>query len=72
MSYQFISRDDKLNIIYNQRSCDFVNHFVFDVFFAIQLLLHVAAKTKNEVGDFIHFLGSLHAFEKDMKGRGIF
>jgi thymidylate synthase len=72
VSYQFLLRDGHLNIIYNQRSCDFINHFIFDVFFTVMLMVHVAQRIGSEVGDFTHFIGSLHSFRKDLDGRGIF
>lgn len=72
VSYQFMLREDKLVVIYNQRSCDFVKFFGADVFFTVQLLQYVARKIGKEPGQFIHFLGSLHAFAGDLKGKDIF
>ncbi len=72
MYYQFYKRNNKLNMIYTMRSCDFLTHFVHDVFFAIHLLGHVAQGTGSEIGNFVHFIGSLHAYQKDLKERGIF
>jgi thymidylate synthase len=72
VSYQFVLRQGKLSVIYNQRSCDFMNFFLADVYFTIELLKHVCAQTGNEPGEFIHFLGSLHAFAGDLEGRNIF
>jgi len=70
--YQLFYRSGKLNMIYSMRSCDFLTHFVHDVYFAIGILRYVAKELDWDVGFFIHFLGSLHAFRKDMEGRGIF
>ena len=72
MYYQFIIRNDKLNLFYTMRSCDFLKHFVGDVALAISLQGYVAKKLGYEVGGFTHFIGSLHSFYKDMKDRGIF
>ena len=72
MHYQMAARDGKLSMIYVMRSCDFLVHFVHDVYFAIGMLRHVAKHTGLEVGNFTHFLGSLHAYAKDMEERGIF
>lgn len=72
VSYQFIARDEKLNVIYNQRSCDFVNFFLADVYFTVVLLEYIAKMTGFIVGDFTHFLGSLHTFRGDLKGKDIF
>ena len=72
VSYQFIQREGKLSVIYNQRSCDFQKFFMADVYFTCQLLEEVAWRVGCQVGDFIHFLGSLHAFAGDLEGREIF
>jgi thymidylate synthase len=72
VSYQFMIREDKLHVIYNQRSCDFVNFFLADVYFTLKLRDYVASEVGVEVGDFTHFLGSLHAFAGDLKGKEIF
>jgi thymidylate synthase len=72
VSYQFIQRDKTLSVIYNQRSCDFQNFFIADVYFTYELLMEVAFRVGCGVGDFIHFLGSLHAFAGDLEGREIF
>jgi len=72
LTYQFLLREDKLVLIYNQRSCDFIKFFPSDVWLTVQLLKHVAYKIGKEPGQFIHFLGSLHAFAGDLKGKDIF
>lgn len=72
ISYQFMRRDDALHVVYTQRSCDFVAFFPYDVFFTCKLLMFVAAQLGIAVGTFTHFLGSLHAFAKDLEGRNIF
>lgn len=72
LTYHFMLREDKLVLIYNQRSCDFIKFFASDVYITIKLLLFVADAIGKEPGQFIHFLGSLHAFQKDLKGRNIF
>jgi thymidylate synthase len=72
LTYQFLLREDKLCLIYNQRSCDFVKFFPADVFLTVGLLQYVANQIGKEPGQFIHFLGSLHAFAGDLKGKDIF
>lgn len=72
LTYQFMVRDNKLTLIYNQRSCDFVKFFPSDVWLTVQLLQHVADEIGKEPGQFIHVLGSLHAFAGDLKDREIF
>ena len=72
LTYQFLIRNGKLNLLYSQRSCDFITFFTADVYLTIALLKHVAASIGIEEGFFIHFIGSLHAFAKDLEGRNIF
>lgn len=68
LTYQFLLREDRLDLIYNQRSCDLKKFFASDVFCTIDLLEHVAKRVDAQPGKFIHFLGSLHAFKKDLEG----
>ena len=72
MHYQFYLRGGQLHMIYVMRSCDFLTHFCHDVFLAIRLLQHVASQIGAEPGHLTHFIGSLHAYRKDMTARGIF
>jgi len=72
LTYQFMIRANKLHLIYNQRSCDFIKFFGADVFLTIQLMKHIAEELRIEAGNFTHFLGSLHAFHGDLKDRNIF
>lgn len=72
MYYQFVLRNEQLNLIYTMRSCDFLNHYLKDVYLAYDLLDYVANAIEANTGDLTHFLGSLHAFKSDMKKRGIF
>jgi len=72
LSYQFYIRGGQLNLIYTMRSCDFLTHFVHDVYLACGLLKYVAEELGVPAGHFVHFIGSLHAYKKDLAGRGIF
>jgi thymidylate synthase len=72
MYYQFYNREGRTHMIYTMRSCDFLTHFCHDVALALMLLEYVADKLGNPKGMFTHFIGSLHAYHKDMKARGIF
>lgn len=72
LTYQFMIRNNKLHLIYNQRSCDFIKFFGPDVYFTIGLLRYVADKVRVDPGNFTHFLGSLHAFAGDLESRNIF
>ena len=72
LTYQFLIRDGKLNLIYHMRSCDYYTHFKFDVALAILLLHYVARKLKVDRGYFTHFIGSFHVFRKDWEKAGVF
>ena len=72
LTYQFMIRNSKLHLIYNQRSCDFIKFFGADIFLTVQLMHHVTNALDLEPGNFTHFLGSLHAFTGDLKDRNIF
>jgi thymidylate synthase len=72
ISYQFVRRDDGLTLIYNQRSCDFMQFFATDVYITCRLLLEIADLLNIKPTRFVHFLGSIHAFAKDLEGRDIF
>lgn len=67
MFYQFIPRDGKLDVIYTMRSCDFGEHFKYDIWHAAMLQEVIAGFTDMKVGDLIYFAGSLHMFKKDKK-----
>ena len=74
LTYHFMIREGRLNLIYQQRSCDFVNFLAPDVYFAIGLLDFVAGAINVDSGQFIHNINSLHAFRGDLEktGRSIF
>jgi len=72
LTYQFLLRDDKLSLIYSERSCDFIKFFSTDVYTSIILLDFIADRIGAVPDKFIHFLGSLHAFAGDLKEKNIF
>ena len=70
MYYQFLIRpngkgEKVCNIIYNQRSADFVGHFGDDVYLAWRLMEYVAGAVGVKPGYLYHQLGSLHAYQRD-------
>lgn len=65
MYYQLMVRDERVNIIYNQRSADIVNHFGNDVYLAWRLMEYIAEKIDMRTGYLFHNIGSLHAYKKD-------
>lgn len=72
MYYQLMRREDKLDLIYTMRSCDFLTHFPIDLMLALRMQDYVANRLGVPAGLFTYFTGSLHAYSKDMKTRGIF
>jgi len=74
LGYQFLMRNNKLDIFYPLRSCDFVRHWRDDCYLAIRLLLWVLdecrkrnPKVWNEVtpGEFVMHVTSFHIFVND-------
>jgi len=68
LGYHFMLRGGQLHITYMMRSCDFVTHYGNDVALATMLLEYIARMTKKKMGSFNHFVGSLHAYRKDLEG----
>lgn len=68
MYYQALIRDGKLNMIYNIRSNDLFTHWCWDIWLAITLQEYIASSLGIEVGFFMQQIGSLHGYQKDMKG----
>ncbi len=71
MYFQFLVRDDpiigpQLHIIYNMRSCDFVNFFPLDIYRAAALKKYVAEKLEIGEGSLTMFIGTLHAYNLDV------
>lgn len=72
MYYQFLIRNGSLDGIYTMRSCDFLTHAPVDWWLAIKLMDHIAREVGVPLGYFHYFTGSLHAYRREMKARGIF
>lgn len=67
MSYQFLIRDGKLDMITNMRSQDLIKGFPNDTteFQWIQEI--IAGLVGCDVGSYYHIVGSLHIYESDLK-----
>lgn len=65
MYYQILVRDNRVHIIYNQRSADVVTHFGNDIYLAWRLMEHIAEAIDMTPGYLYHNIGSLHAYKKD-------
>jgi thymidylate synthase len=70
--YQIMIREEKVDLVYAMRSCDFLVHFPVDIMLAMRLQTWFADRLEKGVGLFTYFTGSLHSYAKDMKKRGIF
>ena len=68
LGYLFQIRDNALHITYLQRSCDFALHFINDIYLAHMLQAWVAGTVEIRIGRFIHWIGSMHVFNKDVAG----
>jgi len=76
LGYHFLMRDDRLNVFYPIRSCDFVRHMRDDLYLAVRLLLWMLARARvyNEAawkdvkpGMLTFWAGSLHCFINDYR-----
>lgn len=71
MYYQLIIRENRLHIIYNQRSADVVTHFGNDIFLAWQLKEYITQVLRSKgmkdlkPGYLYHNIASLHSYRKD-------
>lgn len=76
MYYQFLRRKregkEYLDIIYTMRSCDFYTHLIYDIGLTMGICAWTAVVLGVEIGHFIHFIGSLHAYKRDYQKKGIF
>jgi len=68
LGYLFQIRQDKLNMVYIMRSCDFVTHFQNDVYLSFRLQQFISNKVGVPVGSFTQFIASLHIYQKDADG----
>jgi hypothetical protein len=77
IGYQFLMREDKLNVLYTIRSCDLLRHFADDVYMACRLGQWVREACEQhegpelewvdvEMGRLFMHIGSLHVFEGDL------
>jgi thymidylate synthase len=69
--YQFLLRENKLHIIYAQRSADAYNHLGNDIWLAYRLMEYMVMEIRERTGRDIrngylyHNIGSLHVYRKD-------
>lgn len=73
IGYHFLMRDNRLDINYHIRSCDFVRHFRDDCYLTVRLLLWMLETLRGfderwqdvQPGLFVMQIGSLHIFRND-------
>lgn len=74
MYYDFLLREGRLNILYHQRSSDFIDHFGNDVYLAWRLMEYMVHLVNQQLsswskpiktGYLYHTIDSLHAYKKD-------
>ncbi len=67
LTYQFFIRNNKLHVIYSQRSCDYTLFYAADVYTTIMLMIYIAQEVGIDPGYFYHNIGSLHTFKANVK-----
>lgn len=72
MYYQFIRRDNRLDMVYTMRSCDLLTHHPIDIMLAARMHLRMATVLDLTIGMLTYFTGSLHAYKEDLEKLGIF
>lgn len=65
LHYQFLRRRGMLDLFYVMRSSDFITHFPYDIWQALQLQAFIAEELQIPPGPFTFFTGSLHLYAKD-------
>lgn len=68
LGYYFKVVQGKLDMTYLQRSADFVTHLENDIYLAYYFQSYMATRTELLPGNFTHWIGSLHIFQKDIEG----
>jgi thymidylate synthase len=73
IGYHFLMRDDRMDISYQIRSCDYVRHFRDDCYLTVRLLLWVIDRLREidnryvgvRPGKYVMSIQSLHVFRND-------
>jgi len=68
LSLQYLLRDGKLHATTVMRSNDIWLGFPYDVFAFTSLQVMMAMELGVDVGEYTHIAGSLHLYERDLKG----
>lgn len=65
MLFQFLIREEKLNMITYMRSQDMMKGMVYDIFSFTLIQELMASLLGIEIGTYVHFVGSLHLYDSD-------
>lgn len=69
MYYDLLIRDcgmgKQLNLVYHQRSSDFIGHFGDDVYLAWCMMKYIAKRVGVKPGFLFHTIDSLHCYKRD-------
>lgn len=66
LGYYYLWRQNRLDVTYSMRSCDFVTHWANDVWLARKIQEYVAERAGLEPGFFTQIVYSLHVYAKDV------
>lgn len=66
LGYWLALRDETLSLTYLQRSADLETHLENDIYLAHKLQRYIADRLRAGVGHYIHWIGSLHVYRKDV------
>ena len=64
--YHFRVQNDRLNMCYVMRSCDFIEHWQNDLWLAKEFLRLISDKLPVDTGYLEHFIHSFHVYQKDV------
>lgn len=68
LGYSLLLRQNRLDITYTMRSCDWMTHYQNDLYLARKLQEFIADQVGVEAGHFTHIVNSLHIYKKDADG----
>jgi thymidylate synthase len=68
LGYWIAIRGRRVQLTYLQRSADLITHFENDVYLSHKLQCWLAEQLGLGVGTYTHWIGSLHAYQKDVAG----
>ncbi len=67
LTWQFLLRGERLHMVCSMRSNDLWKGFLYDCYVNTVIQRYVAARLGVTAGDYHHFAGSLHLYERDVE-----